>query len=132
MSIIPSSMEVLEVAKLTGFEEIFAVEHACGLDPEDAWVVAAVPDPPEDPQEPPQRRSRIARQTIRTIDERIEFLKVLENHASGDECARHARAVAELAWCRGVVANGGTVPEEWFSNLEEDGTKLGQVNGKWR
>ena len=105
--------------------EIFALESAAGMEPDDAALIAGLAFEPERPTEPPQRRSRIARQCLGTIDRRIELLELLgtaEARRAGFRL-RNDRAIAELRWCRAVIANGGVEPEEWFEDgdVEQEG-----------
>jgi hypothetical protein len=62
----------------------------------------------------------VARAAIETIDERIGFLEALQTGPERDGgYLRDLRALAELRWCRGVIANGGNVPGEWFEECDE-------------
>jgi hypothetical protein len=106
--------------------EIFAVETAGGLDDEDAVAIcgAMCRLPAKSNEVPGKRRSRVARQALRRIDARIRSLEALEGGPalpSREAELRNYRAVAELRWCRALVANGGMEPEEWFEDgdLEE-------------
>ena len=101
--------------------EIFCVERAAGLDPEDAVVVAGGlhHDGRGDDEPPPQRRSRSARLCIKAIDRRIAFLEMIKLD-SPDWVCRNGRAIAELRWCQGVIKNGGAEPDEWREDHAED------------
>ena len=103
--------------------EIFCVEIAAGLTPEDAYVVAGMlhHDGRGDDDPAPQRRSRSARLCIKMIERRIGFLEACEPDSfDSAELHRRLRAVCELRWCRDIVKNGGAEPDEWREDHAED------------
>ena len=107
--------------------EIFAVEYAADHDEERAYVLSGdmwhTPRQPEETQG--GRRSRALRQAIWRIDARIDYLETLVGDNQGTSLGlnhtgylRNCRGIAELKWCRAMLANGGVEPIEWAPELE--------------
>ena len=113
--------------------EIFAVEKAAGLDDESAVRICGAPlHMPAKPSElGGKRRSRVVTQALRRLDARVEFLEGLAKNLDLDAEAllRNMRAIAELTFCRKLVANGGTEPEEWaeLQTPDSDGLVVTRV-----
>jgi hypothetical protein len=103
--------------KITPKEEVFCVEHAGGLDPDESLLISGhlTYMPAMADETKGQRRTQVVRQALRRIDTRIDWLEESETSIEMDHAAylRNRRALAELRWFRAVVANGGTEPTEW-------------------
>ena len=70
-------------------------------------------------------RSGDARQTLDRFDARIDYLETLIGDNQGKSLGlnhagylRNQRGIAELKWCRAMLANGGVEPIEWAPKLE--------------
>lgn len=110
--------EPLENAKF----EIFSIERAAGVESDRAYLASGVGFPmmrlPGETEG--KRRSRVAQQTLVRIESRIEILEqICDSSTTAGEKMRHYRALAELRWCRGLVANGGCEPAKWSEASDE-------------
>ena len=111
-------------------KEMIAIGEEClGVSRESARKIAGFDDfrPRMGKEFEGQRRSRIAQQLLRRVENRIRRLDEVQIHpfngVSYPAWAKQAnirkrRAVMELGWVKGLLENGGCESIEWAENRE--------------
>ena len=122
--------EIADIPMPTPKEMIAIGEECLGVPKEIARKIAGFDDfrPRMGKELEGQRRSRIAQQLLRRVENRIRRLSEVEVHPytegrpypawAKQANLRTDREIAVLNWVKGLIENGGCEPIEWAENRE--------------